>query len=85
MTATENRAPDPGLEAAVDPKSGSTPPGIATGYEGSLGDQVKAYFSRLRAGETGMLPAIAADGQIFYIWAKTYLTFTKIQQFAKTH
>ena len=44
--------------SAVDPAAGATPPGIATGYEGSTADQFRADFSRLRAGETGMLPAI---------------------------
>ena len=58
MTATSNKQPDPSLAAAVDAGSGATPPGIATGYEGSLTDQLKAYVSRVRGGEMGMLPAI---------------------------
>ena len=33
---------------------------INTGHEGSIADQVKAYFSRLRAGDMGALPAVAA-------------------------
>jgi D-xylose transport system permease protein len=33
---------------------------INTGHEGSIADQVKAYFSRLKAGDMGALPAIAA-------------------------
>ena len=33
---------------------------INTGHEGSIGEQVKAYFSRLRAGDMGALPAVAA-------------------------
>lgn len=33
---------------------------INTGHEGSISDQVKAYFSRLKAGDMGALPAIAA-------------------------
>ncbi len=49
---------DPSLSAKVDPGSGPTPPGIATGYEGTVADQFRAYFSRVRAGEMGMLPAI---------------------------
>lgn len=32
---------------------------IATGYEGTLSEQVQAYFSRVRSGEMGMLPALA--------------------------
>jgi D-xylose transport system permease protein len=33
---------------------------INTGHEGTINDQVKAYFSRLRAGDMGALPAVAA-------------------------
>lgn len=58
MTATSNKQPDPSLAAAIDAGSGATPPGIATGYEGSFTDQIKAYVSRVRGGEMGMLPAI---------------------------
>ncbi|MGN6741788.1 MAG: sugar ABC transporter permease [Amnibacterium sp.] len=58
MTTTENKAPDPELAAAVDTAGGGTAPGIATGYEGTIGDQFKAYISRVRSGEMGMLPAI---------------------------
>jgi D-xylose transport system permease protein len=56
MTATDKA--DPSLETAVDPASGPTPPGIATGYEGSTLDQFRAYIARVRSGEMGMLPAI---------------------------
>lgn len=31
---------------------------IATGFEGSAGSQIRAYFSRVRGGEMGMLPAV---------------------------
>ena len=33
---------------------------INTGHEGSTADQFKAYFSRLRAGEMGAVPAVGA-------------------------
>ena len=33
---------------------------INTGHEGTISDQVKAYFSRLKAGDMGALPAVAA-------------------------
>ncbi len=59
MTATSNKKPDPSLSTAIDTASGSTPPGIATGYEGSFADQIRAYVSRVRSGEMGMLPAVA--------------------------
>ena len=32
---------------------------IATGHEGSLGEQFQNYFRRVRSGEMGMLPALA--------------------------
>jgi len=32
---------------------------IATGYEGSAGDQLRAYVQRVRGGDMGMLPALA--------------------------
>lgn len=61
MTATKgtDKGTDTSLAAAVDTAGGATPPGIATGYEGSIADQVRAYISRVRGGEMGMLPAIA--------------------------
>jgi D-xylose transport system permease protein len=58
MTTTSDKKPDPSLATAIDPASGATPPGIATGYEGNVSDQVKAYIARVRGGEMGMLPAI---------------------------
>jgi D-xylose transport system permease protein len=33
---------------------------LATGHEGTIRDQVKAYFQRVRSGEMGALPAISA-------------------------
>ncbi|RIX30777.1 sugar ABC transporter permease [Amnibacterium setariae] len=56
---TTTKGTDPSLATALDVAGGATPPGIATGYEGGIGDQVKAYVSRVRSGEMGMLPAIA--------------------------
>ena len=51
MTATENKKPDPSLATAVDAAGGATPPGIATGYEGTAADQFRAYIARVRAGQ----------------------------------
>jgi D-xylose transport system permease protein len=42
-------------EALPDPMVGDL---IGSGVEGGLGEQVKAYFQRLRGGEMGALPAI---------------------------
>ena len=58
MTTTSDKQSDAELATAVDTAGGATPPGIATGYEGTAADQVRAYFARVRAGEMGMLPAI---------------------------
>ncbi len=33
---------------------------IATGHEGTMRDQIKAYFQRVRSGEMGALPAVGA-------------------------
>jgi D-xylose transport system permease protein len=33
---------------------------LATGHEGTIRDQVKAYFHRVRSGEMGALPAVSA-------------------------
>jgi D-xylose transport system permease protein len=56
---TTTKGTDTSLAAAVDTAGGATPPGIATGYEGSIADQLRAYVQRVRGGEMGMLPAIA--------------------------
>jgi D-xylose transport system permease protein len=40
--------------------SNLTPTAIGSGHEGNLRDQVKAYFSRVKNGEMGALPAIGA-------------------------
>lgn len=39
------------------PDSGAEVTAIATGHEGSLGDQVRSYLSRVRSGDMGTLPA----------------------------
>jgi D-xylose transport system permease protein len=44
---------------AADGSSTETPHVIASGYEGSVRDQVAAYGQRVRGGEMGMLPALA--------------------------
>ena len=40
--------------------SNLTPTAIGSGHEGNLRDQIKAYFSRVKNGEMGALPAIGA-------------------------
>ncbi|GAA2752513.1 sugar ABC transporter permease [Amnibacterium kyonggiense] len=55
---TEQKDVDTSLAAKIDTAGGATPPGIATGYEGTAADQFRAYVSRVRSGEMGMLPAL---------------------------
>jgi D-xylose transport system permease protein len=55
---TEQKDVDTSLQAKIDPAGGPTPPGIATGYEGTAADQFRAYVARVRSGEMGMLPAL---------------------------
>lgn len=40
--------------------SNLTPTAIGSGHEGSLRDQISAYFSRVKNGEMGALPAVGA-------------------------
>ena len=47
-------------QAPTDITSNLAPTAIASGHEGSIRDQVSAYFSRLKNGEMGALPAIGA-------------------------
>ena len=42
-------------DASPGPGSGDL---IGSGQEGGIGDQVRAYFQRLRSGEMGALPAV---------------------------
>lgn len=57
---------------------------LASGHEGSFGDQVRAYFLRLRGGEMGSLPAIGATLVLAGIFAAlspyflTDLNFTNL-------
>ncbi len=59
MTTTEpSKSSNPATNTAVA-TAGDAPHTIATGYEGTASDQVRAYFQRLRSGDMGALPAIA--------------------------
>lgn len=53
------------------------PQAIASGHEGGLRDQVNAYFSRLKSGEMGALPAVGALlvlGALFSALSPYFLT-----------
>jgi D-xylose transport system permease protein len=58
-TAAETIAVESASSSHHSPMGGEPPPVIATGYEGSVGDQVRAQLARIRGGEMGMLPALA--------------------------
>ena len=50
---------------------------IATGHEGTLGEQIQNYFRRIRSGEMGMLPALAGTlvlGVMFSFLSEFFLT-----------
>jgi D-xylose transport system permease protein len=50
---------------------------IATGHEGSIGDQFNGYIQRVRSGEMGMLPALAGVivlGALFTFLSPFFLT-----------
>ena len=50
---------------------------IATGHEGTVGDQVRATVQRIRGGEMGMLPALAGLlvlGILFSVLSEFFLT-----------
>jgi len=54
---------------------------IASGHEGTVGDQVRAYIQRVRGGDMGMLPAIAGSlvlGIIFTFANEFFLTRSNI-------
>ena len=57
---------------------------LASGHEGTLGDQFRAYFLRLRGGEMGSLPAVGAALVLALIFASlspyffTTLNFTNL-------
>ena len=57
---------------------------LASGHEGTLADQFRAYFLRLRGGEMGSLPAVAATLVLAGIFASlspfflTKLNFTNL-------
>ena len=62
------------IEAA---KAAAAVEAIATGYEGTLSEQVQLYFRRIRSGEMGMLPALAGTlvlGTLFSSLNEYFLT-----------
>src|SRR5437870_5748069 len=62
MSAPTSETPPAGGAPATDSTTAlaalSTADLIGSGQEGTVGDQVRAYFSRVRHGEMGALPAI---------------------------
>jgi D-xylose transport system permease protein len=57
MTTPTDKSSNPGTNTAAATIA-AAPHAIATGHEGSIGDQVRAQVQRIRAGEMGMLPAL---------------------------
>ena len=83
MTTAHDKSTNPSLNTAsgtVDAGAGATaaPHTIATGYEGSVRDQIDHYIQRVRGGEMGMLPALGGLVVLSLLfWAATPFFFTK--------
>lgn len=65
----------------IETKTPPPAPLISTGYEGSLGDQIRGYFQRVRGGDMGMLPAVAGTlvlGILFTVMNEYFFTSKNI-------
>jgi D-xylose transport system permease protein len=89
VTTDSEKSTNPSTNTAAEtiadagPSGPSAPPGhtIATGYEGTVRDQVNGYIQRIRGGEMGMLPALAGLAIIsivFYVATPFFFTRTNI-------
>ncbi|MBN9141608.1 MAG: ABC transporter permease [Micrococcales bacterium] len=80
MTTTPATPPPPPTDTTNLPAEGGF---IGSGQEGGIGDQVRAYFQRVRSGDMGALPAIG--GLIVLVILFTILSQTMLgQQFFLT-
>ena len=84
MTTDHDKSTNPSVSTAtetLDAGAGAvatTPHTIATGYEGSVRDQIDHYIQRVRGGEMGMLPALGGLVVLSLLfWAATPFFFTK--------
>jgi D-xylose transport system permease protein len=82
MTTPVDKSSNPSVNTAAETVAEHAhPPAphrIATGYEGSVRDQIDYYIQRVRGGEMGMLPALAGLIVLSLIfWAATPFFFTK--------
>jgi len=59
VTADMDKSSNPGTNTAAATIAAASPHIIATGHEGTVGDQVRASIQRIRGGDMGMLPALA--------------------------
>jgi D-xylose transport system permease protein len=59
MTTAPDKSTNPPTNRALETIAAAPPTSIATGHEGSVGDQIRGYGQRIRGGEMGMLPALA--------------------------
>ena len=79
MTTTDHgNSSNPSVNTAeATITAAATPHVIATGYEGTAGDQFRAYISRVRSGDMGALPALAGLivlGALFSFASPFFLT-----------
>ena len=81
MTTPVEKSTNPSTDTAAQTVGATTPHTIATGYEGTVRDQIDSYVLRVRGGEMGMLPALAGVVIItivFFILTPFFLTKTNI-------
>lgn len=75
MTSTPGTPPPPPTDTTNLPAEGGF---IGSGQEGGIGDQVRAYFQRVRHGDMGALPAIG--GLVVLVILFTILSQTMLGQ-----
>jgi D-xylose transport system permease protein len=75
MTSTPAAPPPPATDTTNLPAEGGF---IGSGQEGGIGDQVRAYFQRVRHGDMGALPAIG--GLVVLVILFTVLSQTMLGQ-----
>ena len=83
MTTAHDKSTNPSMNTAAETvdttgAAAAAPHTIATGYEGSVRDQIDYYIQRVRGGEMGMLPALGGLVVLSLLfWAATPFFFTK--------
>ena len=78
MTTPVEKSTNPSTNTAAQTVGATAPHTIATGYEGTVRDQIDHFVQRIRGGEMGMLPALAGLIVLSLLfWIATPFFFTK--------